>query len=216
MTKTRMFLFAALAVILVLGVAGQANAQVKVSGPRLTAAGPAMSHVNPNTSTDLHPVATYLGVAPPADGSGNAEWPCFTGGSDPDCSSIPAGGVVVGVPAYTWSLTGCTGQASSAPCAGINFWFEDDSTSSSDISVALTVKQGTSYIYDFPKTSFGSNSPYTGYIIVFSADVAFGDFSGNCPKKVVCVNPVAGTADITATVSIGTDSAVSKATFALE
>jgi hypothetical protein len=212
MMKIRMIMFAALAVIVAFGVCGQ-QAQAQNSRTTLSVVGKAPTHpVTPDASPSLlYQGVTTMGVLPPADPNGNAYWPCFTGGgSNPnsaDCSTIPAGGVVFGFPVYTWPLTSCTGVSSTAPCGQVYWTFEDDNSTSGEISAQVVVKQGTSYVYDSGYVKLGKNTGLDGYILAISFDVAFG--VGNCtPTTVTCVAPVSGPATITVYSRIGSDTPV--------
>lgn len=206
MTILRLVLSTALTAAVTCGVSGQAFAQVSLSNPHLTVLGNATPRALPDTTVELFPLSLTMGPIPPKDGSGNAYWPCITGGSNVDCSSIPAGGLVDGTPMHSWPLSTCDASSETAPCGQISFWFEDDDPSTADIEIAFKVKQGSSIIYELPKTSFGPNT-YKGQVIVYAANVAFGAGAGNCPKKVTCSAPVAGPVTLTATVLIGADTA---------
>ena len=173
----------------------------------------------------LFPLLTSMGVLPPPDGGGADTWPCFTGGTDADCSSIALGGVVVGVPAYTWSLSNCTATSTStANCGQIYWMYEDDSGSSDDLVVTLTVKQGANYILDTGKVDLGPNFGETGISVIISDDTAFGTQgqtgknNGFCAgSNKICVQPVAGPATISWTTQVGTLPKISgKATINLQ
>ncbi len=213
MTKIRMFAFAALAVIVALGVAGQAFAVDPHF--KVVTVGPVAGHTDvvPDAASKVHQLMTNMGVAAPADASDLPTWPCFTGGSDPDCSSITAGGLVVGIPFYTWSLSGCT--SSSEACGQIFWAFETDVPSTTaKIEITLNVTQGSNTIYSTGSAPIDvGDNPGKGYMEIISGNVGFG--VGDCGAGVTCVAPVAGAATITTTTKIGTSTATGKAVILL-
>jgi len=164
---------------------------------------------------ELFLLSLGMGTLPPVDGGGNDYWPCFPNPNNlnyPDCSNIPAGGVVIGAPAYTQSLANCDANVAGAPNCGQIFWFyEDDTGDSTDhLIVSITVKQGLNYILDTGNFDFGPNPFPTGSVIVISDDVAFGTLgqtgknNGFCAgSKKVCVDPVAGIATVSITTKVG-------------
>jgi hypothetical protein len=195
-----MFMFAALAVIVAFGVCGE-SALALDPHFRVASIGalPVQTDNQPAAASLVHQGITGMGVLPPLDATSVDTWPCFTGGSDPDCSSIAAGGLVVGVPLYTWSLTGCT--SSTAACGQIFWTFETDVTSKKTaINVSITVTQGTSTIMSTGTVDIGKN-PGAGFIEIISDDVAFG--VGDCAAPTMCVAPIAGPATIKVTTAIG-------------
>ncbi len=135
---------------------------------------------------------------------GTELWPCFGGSSD--CPVIgdpqiafPDTGVVVGGPAYVWSLPDCDGTTNGSsvggvptyvPCGQVETWYEDDSNDSTDeLLYTVEVEQGTSVIYDSGTLDFGPNvfgGAVPPYDIVFSGDTNFGTLgqtgknNGNC------------------------------------
>jgi hypothetical protein len=207
MTKTRMFVFAALAVIVAFGVCGQQALALDPHFKVVTIGhGTTQSDAVPDAASQVHQGITAMGAAAPADSSGNATWPCFTGETDPDCSSIAAGGLVVGIPAFTWNLAACT--SSTAACGQIYWTFETDVKSkTAPINISLTVTQGTSTIYSTGTIDVGTN-PGAGFIEAIAGNVAFGP--GDCTVG-TCATPVAGAATITVTTKIGTSTATGTA-----
>ncbi len=165
----------------------------------------------------LFQLAEGFGVAAPADGSGNPEWPCFGGAAD--CSTIAPGGVVIGTPIYTWSLSACDQNSSSvAPCGWI-FWFYEDDTgdNTDDLIVAITGKQGANYVLDTGNIDFGPNPFAAGSVIVVSGNQGFGTIgatgkgNGNCAGSTkTCVNPVAGIVNISITTKVGSQKTTGK------
>jgi hypothetical protein len=165
----------------------------------------------PGIPPNLYPLSGQFGNLPPQDGNGNDYWPCYTGGGNADCSSIPDGGVVVAIPTYAWSLSACdnnTGPA--APCGQIYFFYQDlTGDSSDDLIVTVTVKQGNNFIFAVGPKDLGPN-PYDDETVVFSGDKAFGTQgqtgkgNGWCAgSKHTCVDPVAGLASGEATIQVG-------------
>ena len=157
---------------------------------------------------NLYPINAQFGYLPPKDGGGNDYWPCYTGGSNPDCSSLPGNGVVVGVPLYTpWSLSSCD---TSTPCGQIYFFYDDlTNDSTDDLTITVTVKQGTNYIYAVGPRDIGPN-PFANEVVVFSGDKAFGTQgqtgrgNGWCAgSRHTCVDPVAGVANGEAIIQVG-------------
>jgi hypothetical protein len=211
MTKLRMFMFAAAAVIVAFGVSAQ---QALALDPHFKVtvmkAPGVITDAVPAAASQLHQLYTTMGVAAPADSLGNGYWPCFTGGSDADCSSIPAGAVVVGIPFYTWNLTACT--SSTSACGQISWMFETDvASTSATIDVSITVTQGTSTIMNTGTVPVGTN-PGAGYVEVISDNVGFGP--GDCAVG-TCATPVAGAAKITVTTTIGKQKATGTANITL-
>ena len=207
MTKIRVIPFAALAVIVALGMIGQpALAQDFVSTLHLqgTIAGRTAPHSDavPDAASQVHELYTTMNELPPLDGSGNGEWPC--GGGSPDCADIAAGGLVIGFPFYSWSLTGCT--SSTLACGEITWMYETDvKSTTAKVSFQVTVTQGSTTkttIYSAGPLSGGKN-PGQYYTEVWSLPVGFGP--GDCfTTGTTCGTPVAGPATVTVTTTIGT------------
>ena len=212
MTKTRMFMVAALAVIVAFGVSELQAQSVVGMNPKLTAVAKVPTEgVSPDaTIPGLIGGELAMGTLPPADGGGNAYWPCFTGGSDADCSAIPAGAWVSGIPSITWSKTGCT----NATCAQLTWWFQDNTTDATDdLIITLTAKEGVKTIMNSGALDFGPNPFAGGYLVVLTAYVGFG--TGECAVG-TCRNPSAGDATLTAEVQVGTAKATTKQTITLQ
>ena len=180
---------------------------------KLAVVHPAWSGVgvqNQAAATKLFQLSFGMGALPPLDEGGADEWPCFGGGTD--CSTIAPGGVVIGTPAYTWSLAACDGNNPNATACGQIFWFYEDDTgdNTDDLIVSLIVKQGTHFILDTGKFDFGPNPFPAGSIIIIYDDTAFGTLgqtgknNGFCAgSNKVCVDPVAGPASVALTTQIG-------------
>jgi len=214
-------MFAALAAMAVLGVCGQqALAQDAILKPHVYSVVLGRAAAQPDampeaTASQVHQLYTTMNELPPLDGSGNPEWPCAGGGSNADCSSIAAGGLVIGFPFYTWPLTTCT--SSTEACGEITWMFETDVASTkATIDITITVTQGTTTKSDIytSGTIKGGTNPGAGYTEVFAIPVAFG--AGDCfATGTTCVTPVAGPATITVTTTIGKQTATGVAQITL-
>ncbi len=164
----------------------------------------------------LEQLIAGFGVLPPIDDSGNDEWPCFPGGGNPndaDCASIAAGGVVLGQPAFTQSLSACDANTGSSPnCGQIFSFYEDDTGDNNDnLIVSVVVKQGAKYILNTGQVNLGLNPFAAGSVIVIYDDTAFGTLGQTGPNNgfcagsnLTCVDPVSGKATITFTITVGT------------
>ncbi|HTQ56491.1 MAG TPA: hypothetical protein VMI94_18620 [Bryobacteraceae bacterium] len=161
MTKIRTFWLCALAVILVFGVGGQQalRAQDAVN-PHIHMARLASGSAVHAASTVVLPGILSIGF-PLADSGGADTWPCFTG-FGADCTSIPAGGLVVAVPSV-----GDVSSACSA-CAQIYWTFETNGTGPG--AVAVAVKQGSTTVYSL-QGGIGTITP--GVWVVWVDGVTF-------------------------------------------
>ena len=212
MTKTRMFLFAALALILTFGAFSQLA--LAEDGPQVHAV---ILGRAPGLPLDVSADATA--AATPGAASGitamgpiNSAWPAFCGSGGNGCAADPQYTLLLGDPEETWSRASCTGSSSSSPCGQIyNFFVSNTATGA--WSVKLEVKQGTKVIYDTGMLSTGETFP-AGDIGYSYFSVAFG--TGNCAKGVTCVAPVAGPATITYTNKIGAETIIGKQTITLQ
>jgi len=211
MTRIRIFMFAALAVIVAFGVSGL-QAQSAVGKVNLTVVAKVpTAGISPDfTPPGLIGGELAMGVIPPPDSGGNAYWPCFTGGSDADCSSIPAGGWVSGIPYITWSKTGCTNTA----CAQLTWWFQDNTTDvTDDLIITITAKEGTKTILNSGALDFGPNPYPGGNLVVLYTDIGFG--TSECAVG-TCKNPTAGDVTLTVEAQVGTAKATTKQTITLQ
>ncbi|HUO29921.1 MAG TPA: hypothetical protein VMU80_11940 [Bryobacteraceae bacterium] len=160
------------------------------------------------TAPPILPGIVAFGTTPPLDGQGNEEWPCFTGGSDADCSSIPAGAVVVGMPYQYWSLAACNISNPGESCGQI-YWSFSSNTASGDVQVSETIKQGNNVIYKSGVTDLG---PGTAPFVSFVWDeIGFGPNA--CSG---CVAPVKGAAEIMTTATVGSSTMSGHAWLLLE
>ena len=202
----------------VIVLAGFAHPLLAQSPIRLTvhAVSVAQNHSDPLLATKLFQLSQGFGALPPVDGQGFDEWPCFAGSAD--CSSIASGGVVIGTPAYTWSLANCDANNPNASACGQIFWFyEDDTGDHTDhLVVSIVGKQGTSYVLDTGNFDFGPN-PFANQVTVIDGDLAFGTLgqsgkgNGLCRhSNKTCVDPVAGVVSITVTTTVGAQKLTSK------
>jgi hypothetical protein len=176
----------------------------------------------------LEQLSSGFGVLPPLDSGGNDEWPCFPGSSNAnaaDCSQIAPGGVVIGEPAFTQSLSACDADSStSANCGQVFSFYEDDTGDNTDDLVATIVaKQGVDYIMDTGPFNFGPNPFPAGSVVVIYDDTAFGTLgqtgpgNGFCAGSTeTCVNPKAGAVTITFTITVGTSTIKSTTKLFLE
>lgn len=175
----------------------------------------------------LEQLSAGFGVLPPVDGGGNDEWPCFpnANGNGADCSQISPGGVVIGQPAFTQSLSACNASSAGAPNCGQFFSFYEDDTgdNTDDLVVSIVVKQGVSFIFDTGSVNLGPNPFSAGTVIVISDDGAFGTLgqtgpgNGFCAGSTeTCVNPKAGKATVTFTITVGTSTIKSTTNMFLE
>ncbi|MGC9950540.1 MAG: hypothetical protein ABSF64_29590 [Bryobacteraceae bacterium] len=199
-TTLRFLLFAALSATAALGAAARLH---------IAAIGRVRAQANPDAAATLFQLATGAGDLAPGDASGNSEWPCFTGNATvwPDCSSIPAGALVIGQPMYTVSLAKCT-ASTTVPCVWLYYIVDDEDTGTlTGLDCSIKVTQGSAVIFDTGTMSYGPNAPN---LYIVSANVAFGP--GNCPSTETCVAPAAGTAKITATTSVGQYKAIGETT----
>jgi len=143
----------------------------------------------------LLPGIVAFGTNPPLDANGNVEWPCFTGGSDMDCSAIPPGGVVVGMPYQFWSLSDCNISSPGQACGQI-YWSFSSNSASGDVGVSETITQGSNTIYTSGVTDLG---PGTAPFVSFVWD-EIGMGPNSCSG---CVAPVHGPALITVVATVG-------------
>jgi hypothetical protein len=175
----------------------------------------------------LRQLSSGFGILPPKDANGDDEWPCVPNSANanyPDCSSIAAGGVVIGVPGFTQSLTSCDDNTSTISYCGQILWFYEDDTgdSTDDLIITISAKQGANYIADVVY-NFGPNPYPAGSVVIISDDTAFGTLGETGPgngfcyySTETCVNPKAGAATITVTTTVGASSIKSAFTIFLK
>ncbi len=189
MTRIRTLFY--LALPLALCVSGQAlRAQADdptVQGQlHFAKLGPISAGVSPDASPTVFTALLNIAANPPTDGSGNPYWPCYTGGSDTDCSKIPAGAIVVGEP-----LVAAVVPHTCKTCAQI-YWVVETAANAKGgaVSVDLTVTQGSTTIFSYSGSTGQTLAP-SEILAVWYTGVTF--------KKAV-----AGQATITVTNTVGT------------
>jgi hypothetical protein len=201
MTKIRMFLIAALAVIVALGVCGQpAQAQSVTVRNGTHASVISIGHWVPNASPDAAavvngPVMWDDGVQVP---------PCFA--PNAPCTADPAGGLNVGYPLPFWPINGSgTGDTCNnvtlQACGQIDSFIETN-TGSGKVSATITIKQGTTTIFTYSTGDIGTAT--AGEIVAVSVDGIQLDATAT-----------AGTAVITVVTKVGKAKSTGKATIVL-
>lgn len=230
MTKFRSsHVFTALAIFVVFVLGQQAMAQHHIQFkvvPKAQAHGAQSPRVAKERKV-LEQLIAGFGVLPPIDGGGNDEWPCFpnANANGADCSQISPGGVVIGQPAFTQSLSACDANSSGAANCGQFFsFYEDDTGNNTDnLVVSIVVKQGVNYILDTGIVNLGPNPFPAGSVVVIYDDAAFGTLgqtgpgNGFCAGSTeTCVNPKAGKATATFTITVGTSTIKSSISIFLE
>jgi hypothetical protein len=188
MTKSRMFLYATLAMIVAFAAFGQIAAAADLT-PHVVHLGPAMNFPHHGASPNADPGASLAGGVW-ANAIGSA-WPQFCPNSS--CASDPAGSFFIGDPQQYWSLSACT----DAYCMSVADVVETGSASGT-WTVDLIIKQGSNKIADSGLQTVGTANANAVNLISFP-EVGFP----SCPKGVTCVNPVAGPAVISFTNTIG-------------
>jgi len=199
MKKIRVFLFAALALALAIGVCGQAQAgdiKVSHSGGTVTAYNHWLPNVSPNTTAPL-----LAGPVSWTDGAVNP--PCFA--PNAPCTRDPAGGVNMGgqltyLPITGTNSTNCTNFKLQAHCGIIVAFVETTSATGTGKAVA-TLKQG--------KTVIGTSTVTLSTALMGSSIYAI---QINAPKLkatakagpvTLSIKTTVGTASATGTTTIG-------------
>ena len=193
MTKSRVLLFSALAVVLACGICVQqglaqeddhqiGTGQLSMTGVGSLAAG-----------SDLASPGAFQGiVAMGPNPATSGDWPCFAGGSGTGCAGIPAGGLVVGVPVQVWPLASANGQI---------YWTFETTTAQGKGHATVTVKQGSTVIL-----SVSGALGTLAQNMIYAVNLSGATFTG----------AVAGPATITVTTKIGTEKISGKATIQLQ
>jgi hypothetical protein len=200
MTRTRKYFFPTAAVTLALGVGGLTLTAQEDAAPaghlHAVKRGAIFSDATPDAG--LPTVFTALlniAANPPADKGGNPYWPCFTGGSDTDCSSIPSGAIVLGEP-----LSAAVVPHTCKGCAQIYWVVESTSAAKSgDIKVVLTVKQGSTTIFSFSGDS-GLTLPPGEIAALWYDGVTFT--GGKSGTATISVTNTVGTVKSTSTTTV--------------
>ena len=167
MTKVRVFLFAALALVVALGVSGQAQAadiQVSHSAGAVIAYDHWMPGAAPNATAPL-----LAGPVAWTDGATNP--PCFA--PNAPCTGDPAGGVNVGSPIAYLPVTGgtakgCTNVKKQKDCGIITAFVETTTATGTGTAVA-TLKQGKTVVGTSRATLSTALSANTIYAIQINA-----------------------------------------------
>jgi len=193
MTKGRMFLFMALAMVLACGICVQQGLAQEDDYQIGTGQLSVQSMGALTLGSDLAAPGAFQGIVamgpnPATDG----DWPCFAGGAGTGCAGIPAGGLVVGVPLQVWDVSSANGQ--------IYYTFET-TTAHGKAKATITVKQGSTVILNV-SGSLGKLAQNQIYYVALSG----ATFTG----------AVAGPATITVTTKIGTEKITGKATIQLQ
>jgi len=207
MTKTRIFLFATLALIVVFG-----QMALAADAPRTFAnvLGP-VPGLHPGLNPDVTPAAANTVIFATPD-SGAPFGFCATGTSMDPCPNDPAGTMIIGVPEAA-GFTAATCNTTTAPGCGVIFNFFASNTATGDWKYSIVVKQGTktiqsSGLVDTKQTFPAGFTGASGFYMLFGP--------GNCPKAVTCSAAVAGPASVTYTNKIGTTTVVGHATIQLQ
>jgi len=193
------FLFAALALALAVGVCGQAQA----ADVKLTHGALPTVVIMDNRVPATQPNATAVIAAGPT-WWGNPDAPCFAGNTD--CASDPAGGVDVGFPFAYWEIsgtgTGTTCNNVTIQECGTIVVFTNTGTGSGAVSAKFSIKQGKTTLYSKSFTNAKLGSPTAAPDQIIALDN--GAFKLSTKAKT-------GTATITVSVKVGTTTATSKA-----
>jgi len=180
-------------------LAQEARADVHM---RITPPSHSLELRTPNSADGVMvPLISGFTALPPTDGGGLDEWPCQPGSGDnsADCSSIAAGGLVIGTPAYTWSYAACNAASSTSTNCGQIFWSYEDDTgdNTDDLIISVVAKQGTAFLLDTGSINLGVNAAAVGSTVVISLDGAFGTLgasgknNGYCAgSNKTCSNPL--------------------------
>jgi hypothetical protein len=155
----------------------------------------------------LSAVFAFTAYNLPLNNDNTALWPCFgsydgsaNSSENPDCPTVGdpktglyAGGMVTGAPAYTWSLSDCTGTSTTSPyCGEVDTFYEDDTVDLTDDELyTVEITQGSNVIYDSGTEDIGPNyfnltpSEYPIQVIFtspanFGTQGETGENNGNC------------------------------------
>src|SRR5579864_5718774 len=141
MTKTRAFLFVALALVVALGV----SAQLALADDDANNAGIILFD-RLGSTPDAAPAVIGGPVAfvvPPPSNGPPPSWPCIAPKSP--CSSDPKGGLLMGVPLQQWPISGTT-NCTMVKCGQIMATFQT-TTGTGAVSATISIKQGTTTIF---------------------------------------------------------------------
>jgi hypothetical protein len=206
MTKVRVFLFAALAVAVALGVSGPAQAAgLKLAHgalPTVTIIENRVPATNPDTVAAIAGGPVWWGQPIAA---------CFAGTPGATCAGDPAGGVDVGYPLAYWPVggsgTGSTCNNVVKQDCGLLTVFAETGTAVGAVSANFIIKQGATTIYKKTLTN-----------------ASLGGFTTTAPNEILALTggafhlkatAKAGTATLTAHMKVGTAVSTSTATIDL-
>jgi len=192
---TRTFLFAALAVLVVLGLGGQMMA--------------ADMSVATNSGFHVYAIERPAGnVSPDAAAivAGAAGWnlypqtgyPCYAPNSP--CTTDPSGSVVMGIPNFYWPITGSSSTCvvTTQTCGQIFAWVQTVSASGA-ATAAITMKQGKATVFSAKPTSIGTVSANSILAVTYDGPA-------------IKTTAKDGTATITVTTKVGSSTAKSTGT----
>jgi len=149
MTKTRVSLFAALALTVVFGVCAQQAQAHPIIWPQGDFQMFTATHygaVPQGSSAGLFQGIVAMAPLPPAGANG---WPCFAG--DAACSTLPAGALLIGQPQQIWPVN-CD------KCGQIFFTFETAAVSG-ECEVSVSVMQKGAVVLRTAMTKVGNVLP---------------------------------------------------------
>ncbi len=161
MTKKCNILYAALAVAVAFGICGPKtlNAQDATAGPVGHLGQVGQIPVDPADTPDATAATMYMGILGvtnnPPTGGATPSWPCVGGTGDPECSSIAAGGFVVG---FSYQLISTDGN-------GQVYWTFTTTTATGTADFKLTVTQGKTTIFTYSfSDSVTANGLWYAYV----------------------------------------------------
>lgn len=195
MTKTRAFLFVALALVVALGV----SAQLALADDDANNAGIILFDRQGSTP-DAAPAVIGGPVAfvvPPPTNGPPPSWPCIA--PKAPCSSDPAGGLLMGVPLQQWPISGTT-NCTMVKCGQIMAMFQT-TTGTGTVSATISIKQGTTTIFSGKAKGPTAKANQVG--VVFLSGIQFA------------TTAVAGSATVTVTTTVGTTKVSGKTTIYL-
>jgi hypothetical protein len=199
MTKTRTFLFLALAVVVAFGVGAR---QAWAADDDSAKAGIILT--DHDDAPDVNPLAAAAALAgpvgwvsfPPTVGP-PPSWPCIAPASP--CTTDPKGGILIGVPLQQWPISGTT-NCTTEECGQIMAMFET-TTGTGAVSAAITIVQGTTTIYSTTVSGTTAKAKQIGVVYVTGVQLD--------------TTAKAGAATLTVTTTIGTTKVSGKTTIYL-
>jgi hypothetical protein len=159
MTKTRVFLHSAVAVMVALGICGQPelkaqDAQSLKAGVVRVGEADATPDDGFDAAASMYQGTVVVGVQPPSYTP--ATWPCGGGGSDSACSSLQLGGLVIPFPL----------QVITSPADGGEIvWTFTTTSASGTADFKVTITQGSKTVFTYPATfAVSANGVYYGFV----------------------------------------------------